>query len=220
MGFTSSGWLRSYLQGAAIGCLFALGVAALTLVCGEIDYHGVSLSFSLAPLIAALLLSMVKIREEVIFRGWFLTTPYSLRNPWRAVLWGSVVFALMHGGNHHVTLLSLVNLLLFSIFLSELFLIKKSIWIVAALHSMWNFTQGKVLGLPVSGGSPTHSLLHFEAHPDSLTAGFGLEGNLITLGALCIAVAWASSTLMRRQRNSCPSTASDAGCEANKNGEN
>lgn len=200
MGFTASKGLHAYLQGAALGALMIAGITALSLLSGEVAYQGANSRFALAPFVAALGLAMINIREEVLFRGWFLTTSYSIRNPLQAVLGGSVIFGLMHCGNNHASLLSIVNLVLFSIFLSELFLIRGSIWLVAAFHSMWNFTQGKLFGLPVSGNPARASLLEFEAAPDSLTAGFGLEGNLITTAVLVAAVALAARTIARKRR--------------------
>lgn len=200
MGFTASKGLHAYLQGAALGALMIAGITALSLLSGEVVYQGANSRFAFAPFVAALGLTMINIREEVLFRGWFLTTSYSIRNPLQAVLGSSVIFGLMHCGNNHASLLSIVNLVLFSIFLSELFLIRGSIWLVAAFHSMWNFTQGKLFGLPVSGNPARASLLEFEAAPDSLTAGFGLEGNLITTAVLAAAIALAARTIARERR--------------------
>lgn len=200
MGFTAPKGVRSYLQGAALGFALIAGITTLSLLSGEVAYQGANNRLALAPFVAALGLAMINIREEVLFRGWFLTTSYSIRNPLQAVLGGSVIFGLMHCENNHASLLSIVNLVLFSIFLSELFLIRGSIWLVAAFHSMWNFTQGKLFGLPVSGNPARASLLEFEAAPDSLTAGFELEGNLLTTAVLAAAIALAARAIARKRR--------------------
>lgn len=197
MRIVAKGGVKSYLQGAVVALLLITVITTLSLWQGEIDYRGLSNTFSIAPFVAALLLSMINIREEVVFRGWFLTTAYSRGHLVRAILGGSILFGWMHCWNSHVTMLSLVNLVLFSILLSELFLIGKSFWLVAAFHSIWNFAQGKVLGLPISGSPSKLSLLNFEARPDSLTAGFGLEGNWITSVVLCMVIALATRTVVR-----------------------
>ena len=188
MGFSTSGWVKSYMQGAIMGILLISCVAFLSAIFGEIEYNSINKSFSLMPFMAALFLSIINIREEVIFRGWFLTTPYSTENPIRAIVVGSVIFGVIHLGNANVTALSILNLMLFSVLLSEIFLIFKNIWIVAAIHTMWNFTQGKILGLPISGIQANVSLFDFDIVPNSLTGGFGLEANIFTLIILIIAV--------------------------------
>lgn len=196
LGFTSSGWIKSYLQGAAIGVLLIAGIAILSFLGGEIVFRGANSSFSLIPFVATLFLSIVNLREEVIFRGWFMTTPYSTNNPAKAIIYSSLVFGIIHCGNANVTALSIVNLILFSVLLSEIFLICKNIWVVAALHTMWNFTQGKILGLPVSGSAAKMALLDFAATENSQTEGFGLEGNIFTLIILVVAIAFATRKIV------------------------
>lgn len=204
MRIAAKGGIKSYLQGTAIALLLIAVITALSFLLGEIDYRGFSNTFSIAPFGAALLLSMINIREEVVFRGWFLTSAYSRSHLVHAILGGSILFGWMHCWNSHVTMLSLVNLVLFSIFLSELFLIGKSFWLVAAFHSIWNFAQGKVLGLPISGSPSKLSLLAFEARPESQTAGFGLEGNWITSVVLCVVIALATRTVVRMYQKELP----------------
>lgn len=198
LGFTTAGGVKSYLQGALLGVLFVAVVTVLALLFGEIDYRGINHTFSFAPFVAALLLAVINIREEVLFRGWLMTSAGGVNSPVQTVIGGSILFGLIHCGNHHVTLLSIINLMLFSIFLSELFLIVRNVWIVAAFHSMWNFAQGKIAGLPVSGNPAKNALLDFGVAPDSLTEGFGLEGNLFTTVVLCAAIAWATKKVSGR----------------------
>ncbi|MBQ5396115.1 MAG: CPBP family intramembrane metalloprotease [Alistipes sp.] len=196
LGFTPKNWIKSYLQGALIGVLLIAGVAVLSILFGEIEFVGLSKSYSLVALVATSLLSIVNVREELIFRGWFLTTPYSVDNPAKAIVWSSIVFGLIHCGNPNVTALSIVNLILFSVLLSEIFLICKNIWVVAAIHTVWNFLQGKILGLPVSGSKSNTRLLDFNIAPNSLTDGFGLEGNVFTLIILVVAIAIATRKIV------------------------
>ena len=196
LGFSSKGWIKHYLRGAVLGVSLIAGIALLSFLFGEIGFRGVSKSLSLTPYVATLLLSVINIREEIIFRGWFLTTPYSKRKPFYAIVAGSVIFGITHCWNANVTLLAIINLILFSVLLSEIFLIYKNIWIVAALHTMWNFTQGKILGLPVSGSPANNALLDFKIDPNSLTEGFGLEGNIFTSIILAAAIVIATKKVI------------------------
>ena len=63
---------------------------------------------------------------------------------------------------------------------------------VAALHGAWNFAQGNIVGVAVSGQNAGGSLLHFQARsglPDWLSGGaFGLEGNIVTCLVLLVGI--------------------------------
>ena len=67
-----------------------------------------------------------------------------------------------------------------------------NIWGVAALHGAWNFAQGNLVGVSVSGQNAGASLLHFQARsglPDWLSGGaFGLEGNIVTCLVLLVGI--------------------------------
>ena len=69
---------------------------------------------------------------------------------------------------------------------------KDNIWGVAALHGAWNFAQGNLVGVSVSGQNAGGSLLHFQARsgvPDWLSGGaFGLEGNIVTCVVLLVGI--------------------------------
>lgn len=192
--------LKAYIAGALIGVLLIIIIAGLSLAFGEIEFRGINKSVALLPFGATFFLSIINIREEFIFRGWLLTTPYSINNPIKASFMGSVVFGLIHYGNTNVTLLSIMNLVLLGLLLSEIFLIFKNIYLVAAIHTMWNFTQGKILGLPISGHQTNSALLDFSIEQNSLTEGFGLEGNIFTTIILILAIAIATRKIVYLQQ--------------------
>lgn len=213
LGFTTKGRIKSYLQGATLGVLLIAFIAMLSFQFGEIGFSGVNKSFSWIPYAATLFLSAINIREEIIFRGWLLTTPYSIAKPLNAIIGGSVIFGIIHCWNENVTLLSIINLILFSILLSEIFLIHKNIWIVAALHTTWNFTQGKILGLPVSGSPANNFLLDFNITQNTNTDGFGLEGSIFTLIILAIAIAVATKKILYLRRQDLYSLTMEESCK-------
>ena len=67
-----------------------------------------------------------------------------------------------------------------------------NIWGVASLHGAWNFTQGNLVGVAVSGQNAGDSLLRFPTK-SGVRIGyqvepFGLEGNIITCIVLLIGI--------------------------------
>jgi membrane protease YdiL (CAAX protease family) len=106
----------------------------------------------------------------------------------------ALLFSLLHLGNPGVTVIALVNIFLFGLFASLLTLRRGSIWMVGALHSMWNFAQGNLFGIPVSGlvGCPSPLVTEMgEGKWQALVGGgaFGLEGGLAVTAVLAVACA-------------------------------
>lgn len=68
-----------------------------------------------------------------------------------AVVISSLFFSMMHGMNDNMSLLAYLNLFLFGAVMALLMLRYENIWIVGAAHSIWNFVQGTIFGVSVSG---------------------------------------------------------------------
>ncbi len=130
--------------------------------------------------------------EELVTRGWLLQT---VTNKWN-LSWGIAIsssfFSILHLGNQGVTALSLISIVLVGILMALYMLKTDNIWGVAALHGAWNFAQGNLVGVAVSGQNAGGSLLNFQARsgvPDWLSGGaFGLEGSLVTCLVLLVGI--------------------------------
>lgn len=129
--------------------------------------------------------------EEFMLRGYLLPALARKAPLWAAVLLNSAVFALLHILNPGISALALLNLLLFGIFASLYAIRTGSIWGVSALHFAWNFVQGNVLGVQVSGMNLTATIL--ESTPVSgyellNGAEFGLERGLAVTAVYLIGI--------------------------------
>lgn len=73
-------------------------------------------------------------------------------------------------------------------------MLTRNLWVAIGLHAGWNFTQGYIFSLPVSGGgAPDGLLLTQRSGPEWLTGGpFGLEASLVTL---CVTTAFGLAIL-------------------------
>lgn len=184
MGFVKCGWWRHYLKGFGTGLAMCSVALLLALAMG-----GLGVSEATKPNMTLWLLTLVGflvqgMSEEVMLRG-YLTVSLAGRMPvWLSVAITSLLFAFMHGGNAGLTPLSLVNLVLFGIFAAVFMLRYDNIWGIGALHSAWNFCQGNIFGVAVSGSSAGDTLLSFsvlEGAPRWISGGeFGLEGSIVT----------------------------------------
>jgi membrane protease YdiL (CAAX protease family) len=117
--------------------------------------------------------------EEVLIRGWYLPVVGARHGPWVGVLASSLVFAACHGFTNAV---ATVNLFLFGIFLALYCLYEGSIWGVCGWHAAWNWAQGNVFGLDVTGYPPDGgALIDLQARGSQLLSGgsYGPEGSIM-----------------------------------------
>ncbi|MBA4354790.1 MAG: CPBP family intramembrane metalloprotease domain-containing protein, partial [Novosphingobium sp.] len=69
------------------------------------------------------------------------------------------------------------------ILLGAAYLWKRRLWIPIGIHAAWNFTQGWVFSVPVSGGrAPTGLFVTSRRGAEWLTGGdFGLEASVVAM---------------------------------------
>ena len=71
------------------------------------------------------------------------------------------------------------------------YILTRSLWMPMGLHAAWNFTQGPVLGVPVSGNA-THGILQARLTGPTILSGgaFGLEASMIAIAVCSAAGLW------------------------------
>lgn len=129
--------------------------------------------------------------EELLLRGFLFGQLKGVTSRSWAVFISSLFFSLLHVGNPGVNFTAILNLTLFGIFAAMYYQRTQSIWGVSALHSMWNFTQGNIWGVPVSGLNVGGGIFTFTpATGREVTNGglFGLEGGLAVTVVLMIGI--------------------------------
>lgn len=194
MGFTRRNILPRYAAGMGLGAGMILLIAALTWMMGGLHFEGFAQEVPwglLALLFVGFLIQGMG--EEVLCRGFLMVSAANRVPLWAAVAINTIFFAAMHLFNTGISWLAFLNLLLYGLFASLFFLRTDQIWGIGALHAMWNFFQGNVLGIPVSGQVSSTSLVHCTPAQESAAlingGGFGLEGGLATSLVLLVAIA-------------------------------
>lgn len=192
MGFRKQGWLRRYLTGYAIGTAMLLLCALVLWFMGDLDFafaEKIPVFYILAFFVGFLIQGM---SEEVLVRGFFMVSLTNRCHKAIAVGISSLVFALLHLGNAGISLLALLNLTLFGVFMAVYILRTDDLWGACAIHSAWNFTQGNLVGIKVSGMAqmPTIAVMNPIGESALFHGGdFGLEGGLIVTFMLLTAIA-------------------------------
>lgn len=122
--------------------------------------------------------------EEVLFRGILLRHIEAMLGTWAALVITSLLFGLAHLSNPDSSLFAALAIAMEAgILLGAAYLWKRRLWIPIGIHAAWNFTQGWVFSVPVSGGkAPTGLFETSRKGAEWLTGGdFGLEASVIAM---------------------------------------
>lgn len=183
MGLGRKGWAGEYFLGLVIGLalfgiVYAIGVALGGFTLGDYVLRADQLPLLL---LTALGFGLQGAGEELMLRG-YLAPSLNKRVPApMCVVFTSLLFAVLHVGNPGFTAAAFFNILLFGLVMCVYTVKRGSLWGACALHSMWNFAQGCIFGMNVSGltGSPTLFAGEVVGYNELLTGGdFGPEGSL------------------------------------------
>ncbi len=173
----------NYVSGLFIGALLMTSITMLTVVTGANSLsraHDVDYTLILLYLGGFLVQGM---SEEFIFRGYLMTTVGGTHSTYLAIGISAVLFGAAHSANAGLSVLAMFNLILFGVFAAVYMIYFEDIWGVCGIHSIWNFSQGNLYGISVSGNSQTESILKTSSKTshDFLTGGkFGIEGSVFT----------------------------------------
>lgn len=183
----AAGALPDLGRGIATGALLFCAVAAIAALAGAYRISGPSDAPALLlPLITSAI--MPGIVEELLFRGILFRWIEEFGGSWAALLITSALFGMAHSQNPNATAFSSFAIAVEAgLLLGGAYMLTRSLWMPIGLHAAWNFTQGPILGVPVSGNE-VHGIFQAKlSGPVILSGGaFGLEASVIAL-AVCIA---------------------------------
>ena len=169
--------------GILLGFLTNFFCILLALLHGDIKLY-FDFSASQIPLMLFAFISVFfqSTSEELWCRG-FLQERINVHYPlWVAVVINGVLFGLLHSFNPGVTVLAIADIAVCGIAYSLLRWYSGSIWTCFGIHTMWNFTQNFLFGLPNSGLVSEASVFHLDAATGIsnliYSYEFGVEGAL------------------------------------------
>jgi len=170
------------LFSAVVGVAAILGVYRIT---GRGDLSG----FVLALMNTAILPGFM---EELLFRGILFRWIEEFACSWAALVITAALFGLAHILNANATWFSSFAIAVEAgLLLGGAYMLTRSLWLPIGLHAAWNFTQGEIFGVPVSGGAVQGLIRSTLTGPDLLSGGgFGLEASVIALVIATAAGIW------------------------------
>lgn len=195
LGYKKPGMWKEYGIGMLVGFGMMAGIVLISALTGalKLQFNSEMATGSSLALLAAVFVGFLiqGMSEEVLCRGYFLVSLARKDGKvWMGIIVSSVAFGALHLGNAGLSVLALINLVLFGIFAGVYFVKRGNIWGVAAIHSIWNFAQGNIFGILVSGndfGVTVFESTINEKMPLINGGAFGLEGGIVTTIVLVVA---------------------------------
>ena len=200
-GLAGRRWGADFAAGTVLGgALMALSVALAWASGWAERVEAVGFSWSALALMSAAVL-LGALTEEVLVRGYMLQTLLARAGAWTSLVVSSILFALLHAGTLRGAPLPALNLFAAGIFLGLAYLVTRNLWLPIGIHFGWNFVQGPLLGLTVSGHALGSGWEVFRLRGPALATGgsFGIEGGLIA--TLTTGLGIAAVRLVARSRS-------------------
>lgn len=179
--------LPQFGGGALLGAAM-FGTSALILwaiSCLQID--GTNPWSVLVP--AAIGSAVSGIVEEILFRGIIFRITERSLGTWFALVISALLFGAIHLLNKNADWFAgLAIVLEAGIFLAAAYVWSRSLWFVIGAHFAWNFVEGGVFGVAISGNQSDGLLRGTMSGPPILSGGaFGAESSIIAI-SVCLAV--------------------------------
>ena len=126
---------------------------------------------------------MAGVFEEMVIRGVVFQWLRGRLGLWWALGISALVFGLLHLVNPGASLVGALGIAVEAgVMLGLAFVATGRLWLAIGIHTAWNFTQGGVFGLPVSGIASDGLLRSHLTGPAWLSGGgCGVEGSIITV---------------------------------------
>jgi uncharacterized protein len=182
LGWPGKGPTESVAGGLLLGTFPILLVICIVIAAGGLTWDGISASTQTALLIPTFI--VMAFMEEILCRGYLLQNLIDIGRPRFGILFSSTIFCLLHAWNPAADSSPIVAINLFGagVTLALAYRVSSNIWYPTAAHFGWNFAQGVLFQVPVSGiktdGLFDVSLV--ESAPTWLTGGaFDIEGSIL-----------------------------------------
>lgn len=193
--------LPETLLGVIIGAVLFCAVIGLLAFTGHYTFLGYA---SIPDLITTIVLTLLgAIAEELLFRGFIFRVVQAIGGTWIAVGISAIIFGALHGLNHGATITSSIAIAVEAgVLLALAYTATNRLWLPIGLHFGWNFTEGSIFGVSVSGHQALPSLIRGNlAGPDYLTGGtFGVEASILAVVVCSIASVLFAIYIIRTKR--------------------
>jgi len=181
--------IKELIFGLLLGAVSISLVFAILLLSGNLKMaNGFNEpNFNIQQVTGLILFIFVGIDEEMFSRGYCMTVLQQTGKKWVPPVISAVIFSLLHLLNPNVSFMGILNIFLVGLLLSYMTIKTRDLWMPIGYHITWNYFQGNVFGLAVSGTS-RNGIYNVEYIRDNLLTGggFGPEGGIVATGAIIL----------------------------------
>ena len=173
-------------KGTLLGVLLFTATIGLIALFGFYRVTGVNEWTVILPLLGMSIISGVV--EELLVRGILFRIMEESLGTWLALLISALIFGLMHIANPNATLWSALAIAIEAgIMLAAAYTLTRRLWLPIGIHFAWNFVQGGIFGVAVSGNGVRGLLQSTLSGPALLSGGeFGAEASIFAV-IVCLA---------------------------------
>ena len=177
--------IRDFSKGFLLGFINFLMIFGVLKISGLIDIRLSNLNFGVLKgmILYFIAFALAAFFEEATNRGYVFQALLEGTGMWIAVIVISLVFVLGHATNTGFAWNNAVFFFVHGALYCILYLLTRSIWVPFGFHLAWNWTQGSLFGMNVSGMEIKNTLFLGEAKGPVILSGgeFGPEGSLISI---------------------------------------
>lgn len=182
LGLTKDDIIISYLKGALFGTLQIFSVFFIIFGLKAIDVYYVG-NISILILIKVFIFFVFQgLFEEILFRGYLIPFFSKVIGIKFTIILLSFLFTCIHLFNPNLNVVGVVNVFLAGVTFSLIYYYTGNLWLVGAMHTLWNFILGFIVGSQVSGIITFNSIFFSipVENKDLISGGkFGFEASII-----------------------------------------
>lgn len=190
-------WFKHLSIGCVIGAVTIAWAVLIAVIFGNLSFHLNKDHGSSAVLVTLgvsfLIFAVAAAFEEALCRGYILQTLIRSGYAWPAIILTSLLFAAGHLANPNVDWLAFANTALAGIWFGVAYLKTRDLWLPFGMHFMWNWVQGSIFGVEVSGLKQLLQaplLQEVDGGPALLTgADYGIEASIACTIAIIVSTA-------------------------------
>jgi|KBSMisStaDraftv2_1062788.scaffolds.fasta_scaffold87042_2 CAAX protease family protein len=191
------------LPDLGIGILIGFAIMALSVGAAAIaDIYNITGGGDSSQLVHELVTSaiMPAFLEEILFRGILFRWLEEFAGSFVALVLTAAMFGASHLMNPNATPVAAFGIAIEAgVLLGGAYMLTRSLWLPIGLHAAWNFTQGEIFDVPVSG-LDEHGLVQAKLSGPALLSGggFGLEASLFAMVIATTAGIWLVCLAIKR----------------------
>lgn len=194
------------LMGLLLGFLMNFACILCALLHGDIKLHYDFTASGIPLMVFAFISVFIQSSTEEMWTRGFMYERINVHYPlWVAIVVNGTIFGLLHLMNPGLTVLAMADLIICGLAFSLLRWYSGSLWTCFGIHTMWNFTQNLIFGLPNSGLVSEASIFKMDAMNAmsnwAYSYEFGVEGAVpavladLALGLGCLYLGWRAGRL-------------------------